>query len=241
MIYKESIGLIGGFGGFATLDFFRRLLQAFNTGREREYPHIMMDNDFTMPSRTKALLYGDDIELVKEMISDSCSKLMNAGADHIILVCSTAHLFLPDVYERVPNSDSVILDIVDKMGQRLRQEKIDKCYVMATEATLKWQLFNNKFAPYNIDVHSPEEAEWSYIRNRFIESVKQDKITNEVKESFMGFIMEKAADLRDNDGKIHVILGCTELPLLADSKLDCDIVFHDPLENIIDWLKNNLK
>jgi len=241
MIYKESIGLIGGFGAFATRDFYTRLLKAFYTGKERDYPHILMDNNFTMPSRTRALLYGDDIEQVREMVSDSCRKLMNAGADHIILVCSTAHLFLPDIYKRVPGSEGVIIDIVDKLGQRLQRDDVSKCYVIAAEATLKWKLFDAKLTPYGIVVNSPDEGTWEYIRNRFIESVKQDKVTDEVKSDFISFILGNASEFRDKDGRIHVILGCTELPLLADSYSGEEIVFHDPLENIIDWLKDNLK
>ncbi len=86
-MYKETIGLMGGFGGFATLDFFRRLLETFNTGRERDYPRIVMDNDFTMPSRTRALLYDEEIPLITEMMAQSMRNLISIGADKIVLVC----------------------------------------------------------------------------------------------------------------------------------------------------------
>ena len=241
MIYKESIGLVGGFGGFATLDFFRRLLNAFNTGWEREYPHILMDNDFTMPSRTKSLLYGDDLDQVKEMIAASNQRLIEAGADYIIWVCNTAHLFLQDVYDRVPGSEYRILDIVDKMGKRLQEENVKKCFIMAAEASLKWHLFDDKFAPYGIQVYSPSEADWSVIRNEFVEAVKQDKVTEEVKKHFIQFIRDRSSEVKGCDEKIHVVLGCTELPLLADEYDGDDIVFHDPLENILDWLKKKLR
>lgn len=57
-MYNQSIGIIGGFGVYATLGFYRNLLEVFTADSERNYPHIYMDNDFTMPSRTKALLEG---------------------------------------------------------------------------------------------------------------------------------------------------------------------------------------
>lgn len=40
MSYKESVGIIGGFGAYATLDFYRRFLEKFNCECERDYPHI---------------------------------------------------------------------------------------------------------------------------------------------------------------------------------------------------------
>ena len=59
-MYKQTVGIIGGFGAYATLDFYDRFLTKFKSDCERDYPHIYMDNNYTMPSRTKALLYGDD-------------------------------------------------------------------------------------------------------------------------------------------------------------------------------------
>lgn len=49
-MYSEKIGIIGGFGAYAGLDFYKRLLECFSTGNERDYPHVIMDNNFTMPS-----------------------------------------------------------------------------------------------------------------------------------------------------------------------------------------------
>lgn len=64
-MYHQSLGIIGGFGGYATLGFFQRILEAFASDSERNYPHIYMDNDFTMPSRTKALLEGGGLNMMK--------------------------------------------------------------------------------------------------------------------------------------------------------------------------------
>lgn len=72
-MYKDSIGVVGGFGGYATLGFFRDLLDAFNTGYERDYPRICMDNNFTMPSRTKVLL-----EDLKEEHTEIVNAIVNS-------------------------------------------------------------------------------------------------------------------------------------------------------------------
>lgn len=97
-MYRETIGIIGGFGAYATLGFYSDILKAFASDSERNYPHIYMDNDFTMPSRTRALLYGEAYDDVVKMIADSMVKMDALGADHIVLVCGTAHAFLPDIY-----------------------------------------------------------------------------------------------------------------------------------------------
>lgn len=74
-MYDQSIGIVGGFGAYATLEFYKNILKAFASDSERNYPHIYMDNDFTMPSRTRALLYGEDYEKVVQMIAASIRRM----------------------------------------------------------------------------------------------------------------------------------------------------------------------
>lgn len=54
----KRIGIIGGFGAYATLDFYKRLLDSFEVTSERDYPDMIIDNVYSMPSRTRALLTG---------------------------------------------------------------------------------------------------------------------------------------------------------------------------------------
>ena len=76
-----ELGIIGGFGGFATLDFFGRLLSEFASETERSYPHIVMDNNFSMPSRTKALLTGaGQEEIVRALATNPCMLLLDEPA-----------------------------------------------------------------------------------------------------------------------------------------------------------------
>lgn len=42
-MYREKVGIIGGFGAYATLNFYKRLLEEFASESERNYPHIIMD------------------------------------------------------------------------------------------------------------------------------------------------------------------------------------------------------
>ena len=57
--YQQTIGIIGGMGSYATLDFFSRLLAAFPAEKEWDRPRILIDNRCTMPSRVRAILYGE--------------------------------------------------------------------------------------------------------------------------------------------------------------------------------------
>lgn len=239
-MYKETIGLIGGFGAYATLNFYRRILEEFATESERNYPHIMMDNNFTMPSRTRALLYDEEYDVVVRKIADSMKKLIYAKADRIILVCGTAHYFLKDVYKIVPEAETKVMNIIDCLGKKLKENNIQEVLIIAAEGALLKQLYPNKLKEYGISCISPSEEDYAEIRY-FIEGVKNDKISS-------GEYLERFKQFLDKFYIRNVVLGCTEFPVLINYErqsegktgIDNDYIFWDPMEMIIEELKKQL-
>lgn len=236
-MYSQSVGIIGGFGAYATLGFYESMLKAFSSDSERNYPHIYMDNDFTMPSRTRALLYGDDYEEVVRMIAASMKKLDGLGADYIVMVCGTAHAFLPDVYKLVPGVKGKVLNIIEILRDCLKAEAISKILVIAAEGTLKKGVYSEYLQP--LYCVNPTEIYYDEIRY-FIESVKRNILKKEVFQRFITFL--NSFDCED------VILGCTEFPILVDRMIDSGFSeqlekyrFWNPLELTIQRLKNILK
>ena len=88
-IPKEVIGVVGGFGSYATLDFFERLLEAFPAEKEWERPRILIDNYCTLPSRVRGILYNENKEEIIDGLVNSIKNLMGAGATKIIITCNT--------------------------------------------------------------------------------------------------------------------------------------------------------
>lgn len=237
-MYREKIGIIGGFGAYAGLDFYKRLLESLATGNERDYPHIMMDNNFTMPSRTRALLYDECVEEVVCGITDSVKLMLDHKVDKIVLVCGTAHYFLDQVYERLPEAKSHIVDIIESLGEQLQKENVTECLVIAAEGTLKKELYTQKLEKYGVSCITPQEDKYSEIRC-FIEAVKRNLLSEDIADQFLEFLKQYQCR--------HIILGCTEFPVLIDyikSVRENDLEeyhFYDPLEIVIANLKQNLK
>ena len=228
-----KLGIIGGFGGFATLDFFGRLLGEFASETERSYPHIVMDNNFSMPSRTKALLTGEGQKEIVHALADSMHMMLREDVDFIILVCGTAHAFLPDVYALVPEAEQKVLHIVHLMGEEMQQKRIKKVLVLAAEGVLRSELYSRLLFGYGISCVEPEESAWPEIRN-FIEMVKTNSYPQDAANRFTDFVGKY--DTED------VVLGCTELPVLLKEISSCcpglsAYRFHDPLDTVLKILK----
>lgn len=233
-MYKEKLGLIGGFGAYATLNFYKRILEYFQSETERGYPHIIMDNNFTMPSRTRALLYDESYDDIVKAIADSINLMLMQDVERIVLVCGTAHYFLRDVYDLIPQAQERVVDMIDCLGEELESKCVRKALVIAAEGALLKELYPERLSAYGITCVSPGKGHYEKIRY-FIESVKKNKTNSVVREEFLDFI--------DSFGVENVILGCTEFPVLVKGLPDKikyrgrGYEFYDPLEVMLDKLK----
>ena len=229
---KESvIGIIGGMSSYATLDFFSRLLEAFPAKKEWDRPRIIIDNNCTMPSRVRAILYNENRENLINNLSDSINNLINSGATKIVLACNTSHYFLNDIYLANPKAKDYILDIIEECYKDCLKNKINQATLLATEGTLDTKIYNRYFR--NIKVNYPKKKCFDGIRY-FIEIVKQNNIDKSSLDDFYNFV-ESFSDK-------NIILGCTELPVLYRRCLNEGYLFSkniiDPLDSVINTLKN---
>ena len=223
------VGIVGGMGTYATIDFFRRLADAIPAEKEWDRPRMIIDNNCTMPSRVRALLYGERREELEAALADSVTHMLSMGVKRIVFACNTSHCFIPAVYERVPESRGVILHIIDALGRDLQARGVTSVGLVATEGTIDSKIYEETFAPYGITVTAPTEAEYSQLRE-FIEAVKQDKMDDVVCSKFKAFI--------ENFSEQNVIMGCTELPILYRETVSRGFApakdIYDPLQTAID-------
>lgn len=225
------IGIIGGMGSYATVDFFSRLMAAFPAEKEWDRPRVIIDNYCTMPSRVRAILYNERRqELVKNLVS-SVKGLIAMGATRLVLACNTSHVFLDEIVKQVPESAGMFLNIIDVCGKDLFIKGHRNVGVIASEGTIKTKIYSETFTPYGIYVRTPDESQFNKLRY-FIEAVKQNQIEEKLLFEFIKYIDGFPDDV--------VILGCTELPILYHRSLDVGFrtskTVFDPLQSTIEFL-----
>lgn len=113
----NAVGIVGGMGSYATVNFFRRIVDAFPAKKEWDRPRIIIDNYCTMPSRVRAIIYGERREELIDDLSSSVRNMIQAGAEKIIFACNTSHVFIPEVISRVPECAERIINIIDSCAQ----------------------------------------------------------------------------------------------------------------------------
>lgn len=225
---KLIIGVLGGMGTYATINFFDQYAKVFEAEKEWERPRIIIDNRCTMPSRVRAFLYNDKFDQLVEEMTDSMRYLSNAGANKIILACNTSHLFLPYIYNNLPEAEDKVVHIIDACVNKIVNDKLDSVYILGSEGTIESKIYQNKLSENHIESSAPNADEYEKLR-LCIEAVKQNKYTNDVKWAFCELINRQDA----------CILGCTELPVLYNmykDEITCNNVY-DPLKIVLENLK----
>ena len=109
---NRSLGILGGMGSYATLDFFKKILKTFPAEKEWERPRVVIDNCCTFPSRVRAILYKEKVEELINSLIFSLEGLVALGVSDIIVCCNTCHYFLNDIFKRRPGLEKYVIDIL---------------------------------------------------------------------------------------------------------------------------------
>src|SRR2546427_7655001 len=98
---QKVIGVLGGLGPWATLDFFEKILRLTPAKADQDHLRIIIDNNPKIPDRSPAIL-GEGEDPTPGLIA-TAQNLQQAGADFLVIPCNTAHFF----YDRIVTAVSI--------------------------------------------------------------------------------------------------------------------------------------
>src|SRR5689334_5340090 len=113
---EKVIGVIGGMGPEATVDFMHRLVARTPARDDADHLHVLVDNNPKIPSRIAALIEGAG-EDPTPVLCAMAKGLQAQGADFLVMPCNTAHYYLPAIARSV---GIPVLDMVELSIGRLR-------------------------------------------------------------------------------------------------------------------------
>ena len=96
---EKIVGVIGGMGPEATVDFMARVLAFTDGSEDQDHARMLVDNNPKVPSRQLALL--DDGENPGPVMADMARGLETAGAEFIVMPCNTAHAYAAAIRDAV--------------------------------------------------------------------------------------------------------------------------------------------
>ena len=233
------IGILGGMGTQAGLDFCNKLA-ILNRGKiDQEYPLFILYNKSNIPGRpesigiqTKNLLNQIDrkkrkkkYSLVLRSLLNGCNILKKSKCRFIVIPCNTAHYWFEDLQKKI---NLPIINMPKEVFNYTKKNcgKDSSIGLLATEATIKTGIYN-KFFDKNYNLIYPSTIIQKNSVNKAIKFVKMGKVkaANKIIKKAINYLLKKKCK--------KIILGCTELPIAifafkSFKKIETSKTFLDP-------------
>ena len=202
------IGVLGGMGPLATVDFFNKVISETPAKGDADHVPVLIQSDPRIAPRPAAIL-DEGRSPLPELLAGR-DRLISAGATALVMPCNTAHFWYADLLEgcSVP-----FLSIVDASVNELSlmANAGSAIGIIATRATLSARIFDPALVRSGYTVMLPDEVVMNTLVLPGIEFVKAGDILRG------GQLIEEAVRALLNQGARAVILACTETPLALDA------------------------
>ena len=204
---EKIIGVIGGMGPEATLDFFGKIIRNTPATRDQEHLRIIIDNNPKVPDRTAAILGKGESPV--DVMAASGLALARAGADFITIPCISAHYFLDELRSRV---GLPIISAFEEIADLIKRDHpgMKTVGLLATKGTVQGDRFAGKLREKGLTVLVPGPADQERVQGgiyRIKGSTSRER--TEIKKA-----LADVAGHLVSQGAEGVIAGCTEIPLV---------------------------
>ena len=233
------IGILGGMGTQAGLDFCNKLAILYRGKIDQEYPLFILYNKSNIPGRPESIgVQTGNLSnrfknkksekkylLVLRSLLNGCKILKKSKCKFIVIPCNTAHYWYDDLQKKI---NIPILNMPKEVFLTTKNQckKNTKIGLLATEGTLKTGVYN-KFFDTRYELVPPNIKIQKEKVNVAIKYVKMGNIKAAEKS------IRPAIDYLIKNKCKKIILGCTELPIAifafkSFNKIKSSKIFLDP-------------
>jgi aspartate racemase len=201
------VGVMGGMGPEATVDFMAKVVALTASGRDQDHVHMIVDQDPTVPNRRDAIAGGG--EAVTSHLAGMAQRLEEAGADFLVMVCNTAHVMLDGVHKvRGIPFISIIDESIAEIDRRCASASV--VGIMATDGCLDTGIYQRAVEASGRTVVIPDAAGKARLMS-LIDAIKAGDKGCEIAAG-----MESVALSLVDRGAEVIIGGCTEIPIVFE-------------------------
>ena len=198
------VGLVGGLGPEATIDYYRRILAAWERRFPKSSPALVIDNlDATHVLR----LAASDRAALTDYVLGSVKRLEAAGAHFAAITSNTTHVVFDGVAAR---SSIPLISIVETCAEGAARLELKRCLLLGAGLTMEDCFYPNAFARRGLEIVVPDEVDRAWIHEVYVGQLLKGDFRDETRARFVSLVRR----LHEKETFDAVILGGTELPLL---------------------------
>jgi aspartate racemase len=199
-----TVGLVGGLGPESTIDYYRRLIAAWEQIFPGSAPSLVIDS---LDAQHGLSLAANDRAGYVAYLLGSLRRLAGAGVDFAVLTANTPHLVFDELAAQSPMP---LLSIVETCAAEASHQGLTRLGLLGTRFTMEAPFFAEVFERHAIAVVSPGERDRVALHQLYVEQLLRGEFREETRRELIAMVER----LRDHEHIDGVILGGTELTLL---------------------------
>lgn len=200
-----TVGVLGGMGPAATMDFMAEILRLTGAEHEQDNLRLIVDSNPALPNR-HAAIRGEGPS-PGPFLADMARGLERAGAQLLVMPCNTAHAFQSEIEAATALP---FLSMIEAVVVALGRDHADarRIGLLAADGCLDAGLYQGALVRTDRETILPD-AEAQARLMALIYRIKRGDIGEEVQ----GTVTALAQTLIDQGAEV-LIAGCTEVPLV---------------------------
>ena len=200
----KTVGIIGGLGPDATVDFMSRVLALTPAERDQDHVHMLVDNDPTVPCR-QAALRGEGQD-PGPRLAEMAKGLEAAGADFLVMPCNTAHAWADEIRAAV---GIPLISMIDETVAACAE--YGAVGLLSTTGCLDSGAYQQGLAASGKQLVVSADDELAEIMDIVFRVKAGDR------DEELGARMSVLANTLADQGAEVVVVACTEIPLILNT------------------------
>jgi aspartate racemase len=203
---SKRIGILGGMSPESTVAYYEYITRTYTEHYgDYGYPEVVIYSVSFQP-------YVDwpnqgRWDLVAQGLAEAAQRLVEAGADLLLIATNTMHIVFDQVQASV---DVPMISLLDAVAEAILARDIHTVGLLGTRFTMEQPFYREALSEHGIEVLVPEPEDRAYVNQVIYDELVAGKVRAESRAGFLGVIGRLAAR-----GAQGIILGCTEIPMLV--------------------------
>ena len=205
----KKLGLIGGMSWYSTEFYYRRINKQVQrkTGGLCSAPMLLDNLNFCDIAKANS---EQDWDHVAEILAASAKRLEDGGATAILIGANSMH----KVHEQVAAAVSVpVIHIADSVGKKMKADAVKSAALIGTRNVMAESWYRQRLVKHGVTLLPWEAADVEELDRIIYDELMAGQAVRNSERTLKTIITEI-----DKDGADAVVLGCTELGMIVDTK-----------------------
>jgi aspartate racemase len=199
--------MIGGMSWVSTALYYEQINKgvAKKLGGLASAPLLLESMDFAAVVRRQS---DGDWDGLARLLGESAKRLVDAGAEGLILCSNTAHRMYDEIAEQ---AGVHVIHIGDVTAEKLVKDGVKRAGLIGTRFTMSESFYRDRIEAHGIAVATPEPAVMKEIDRIIFDELARGTVSRVSQRT-----LKTCLTLMSQARQQAVILGCTELVMLVD-------------------------